>query len=59
VLCSSVSADRGGVAASSVLATAAASVILWSFEADSRKSYWRGCIKVAMVTVPYTGFIPF
>ena len=47
LLCKSVSADRSGMAASRFLAAAAACVILISFAAESRKSYWSGCMKVA------------
>ena len=49
VLCNSVSADRIVVAASRLLGAAAACVILLSFAAGSRKSYWNGCIKAAKV----------
>ena len=41
----SVSADRIVVAASRLLGAAAACVILLSFAAEDRKSYWNGCIK--------------
>ena len=47
VFCNSVSADRIVVAASRLLGTAAACVILLSFAAEDRKSYWNGCIKAA------------
>ena len=40
VICNSVSADRIGVAASRLLAAAAACVILLSFAAEDCKSYW-------------------
>ena len=49
VLCNSVSADRIVVAASRLLGAAAACVILLSFAAEDRKSYWNGCIKAAKV----------
>ena len=45
----SVSADRIVVAASRLLGAAAAFVILLSFAAEDRKSYWNGCIKAAKV----------
>ena len=47
VFCNSVSADRIVVAASRLLGAAAACVILLSFAAEDRKSYWNGCIKAA------------
>ena len=47
VLCNSVSADRIVVAASRLLGAAAACVILLSFAAEDRKSYWNDCIKAA------------
>jgi len=49
VLCSSVSAARTVMAASKFLAAAAACVILLSFAAGHRKSYWSGCIEIAIV----------
>ena len=49
VFCNSVSADRIVVAASRLLGAAAACVILLSFAAEDRKSYWNGCIKAAKV----------
>ena len=49
VFCNSVSADRIVVAASRLLGAAAACVILFSFAAEDRKSYWNGCIKAAKV----------
>ena len=49
VFCNSVSADRIVVAASRLLGAAAACVILLSFAAEDRKSYWNGCIKAAIV----------
>ena len=49
VFCNSVSADRIGMAASRLLGAAAACVILLSFAAEDRKSYWNGCIKAATV----------
>ena len=48
-LCNSVSADRIVVAASRLLGTAAACVILLSFAAEDLKSYWSGCIQAAIV----------
>ena len=48
VFCNSVSADRIVVAASRLLGAAAACVILLSFAAGSRKSYWSGCIQAAI-----------
>ena len=46
--CNSVFADRIVVVASRLLGAAAACVILLlSFAAGSRKSYWTGCIKAA------------
>ena len=44
-----ISADRIVVAASRLLGAAAACVILLSFAAEDRKSYWNGCIKAAKV----------
>ena len=49
VFCNSVSADRIGMAASRLLVAAAACVILLSFQAGLRKSYWSGCTKAATV----------
>ena len=49
VFCNSVSADRIVVAASRLLGAAATCVILLSFAAEDRKSYWNGCIKAAKV----------
>ena len=40
--CNSVSADRIAVAASRLLGAAAACVMLFSFAAGHRKSYWSG-----------------
>ena len=45
----SVFADRIVMAASRLLGTAAACVILLSFAAGHRKSYWSGCIKAAIL----------
>ena len=42
-------AKRIVVAASRLLGAAAACVILLSFAAEDRKSYWNGCIKAAKV----------
>ena len=47
VFCNSVSADRIVVAASRLLPALAACVILLSFAAGLRKSYWSGCMKAA------------
>ena len=55
VFCNSVSADRIVVAASRLLGAAAACVILLSFVAEHRKSYWSGCIKAATVISSSTG----
>ena len=49
VFCNSVSADRIVMAASRLLGAAAACVILLSFAAGLRKSYWSGCIKGSTV----------
>ena len=47
VFCNSVSADRVVMAASRLLRAVAAFVILLSFAAGLRKSYWSGCMKAA------------
>ena len=49
MFCNAVSADRIVVAASRLLGAAAACVILLSFAAEHRKSYWNGCIQAAKV----------
>ena len=49
VFCNSVSADRISVAALRLLGAAAACIILLSFAAEHRKSYWSGCIQAAIV----------
>ena len=49
VFCNPVSADRIVMAASRLLRAVAAFVILVSFAAGSRKSYWSGCMKAATV----------
>ena len=49
VFCNSVSADRLVMAASRLLRTVAAFVILLFFAAGSRKSSWSGCMKAATV----------
>ena len=49
VFCNSVSADRIVMAASRLLRAVAAFVILLSFAAGSRKSYWSVCMKAATV----------
>ena len=47
VFCNSVSADRIVMAASRLLRAVAAFVLLLSFAAGLRKSYWSGCMKAA------------
>ena len=50
VLCSSVSADRSGMAVSRFFVAAAACgilLILLCFAVESRKSYCSGCMKIA------------
>ena len=47
VFCNSVSADRIVVAASRLLPALAVCVILLSFAAGLRKSFWSGCMKAA------------
>ena len=42
-------ADRNVVAASRLLGAVAACVILLSFAAEQRNSYWNGCIQAAIV----------
>ena len=49
VFCNSVSSDRIVMAVSRLLRAVAALVILLSFAARSRKSYWSGCMKAATV----------
>ena len=49
VFCNSVTADCIVMAASRLLPALAAFVILLSFAAGSRKSYWSGCMKAATV----------
>ena len=49
VFCNSVSADCIVVAASRLVGAAAACVILLYFAAEDCKSYWNGCIQVALV----------
>ena len=49
MFCNLIFADRIVVAASRLLGAAAACVILLSFAAGLRKSYWSGCIKAATV----------
>ena len=49
VFCNSVFADRIVMAASRLLLATAACVILVSFAAGLRKSYWSGCMKAATV----------
>ena len=48
MICNSVSVDGSEVVASRFLAAAAVCVMLLSFAAERRKSYWSGRIKVAM-----------
>ena len=50
MFCNSASADRIVVAASRLLGATAACIILLSFAAEDRKSYWIGCMKVATVS---------
>ena len=57
VFCKSVSADRIVMAASRLLRAVAAFVILLSFAAGSRKSYWSGCVKAATVICQQIFFI--
>ena len=57
VFCNSVTADRIGMAASRLLGAAAACVILLSFAAEDRKSYWNGCSKAAKVNCQQIFFI--
>ena len=45
--CNSMFADRSGMAVSTFLAAAAASVILLCFASESRESHCNGCMKVA------------
>ena len=49
VFCNSVFADRIVMAASRLLLATAVCVILLSFAAGLRKSYWTGCMKAATV----------
>ena len=49
VFCNSIFRYRIVMAASRLLGVAAACIILWSFAAVHRKSYWTGCIKAAIV----------
>ena len=49
VFCNSVSADRIVMAVSRLLHAVAACVLLLSFAAGLRKSYWSGCMKAATV----------
>ena len=49
VFCNSVFADRIVMAASRLLLATAACVILLSFAAGLRKSYWSGCMKGSTV----------
>ena len=50
VLCNSVAADCTPMAASRLLGAVAACVVLLSFAPGHRKSYWSGCLKVAIVS---------
>ena len=47
VFCNSASADLIGMSLPKFLAAAAASVILFCFASESRKSHCNGCVKVA------------
>ena len=49
VFCNSVCANRIVMAASRLLGAAAACVILVSFAAGHRESYWSGCFKAVIV----------
>ena len=49
VICKAMSANCIVVAASKFLGATAACVILLCFAAEHRKSYWNGCMKVAIV----------
>ena len=49
VFCNTVCADRIVMVASRLLGTAAMCVVLLSFAARHRKSYWSGCIKAPIV----------
>ena len=51
VFCNSVSADRIVMAASRLLRAVAAFVILLSFAARLRKSYWSGCMMKAATVI--------
>ena len=57
VVCNSVSADRIVVAVSRLLRAVAAFVILLSFAARLRKSYWSGCMKAATLICQWIFFI--
>ena len=46
--CNAMSADRRGMAASTLLAAAAASVILLCFASESGESDCNGCMKIVM-----------
>ena len=50
MFCNSASADRIVVAASRLLGATATFIILLSFAAEDRKSYWIGCMKAATVS---------
>ena len=49
VFCHAVSAKSIVMAALRFLGATAACIILLSFAAEHRKSYWNGCMKVAIV----------
>ena len=51
VFCNSISADHNVMAASRLLGGAAACVKLLFFAAGHQKSYWSGCVKVAIVFI--------
>ena len=57
VFCNSVFADRIVMAASRLLLATAACVILLSFAAGLRKSYWSGCMKAATVICEQTACV--
>ena len=57
VFCNSTLADRIVMVASRLLLATAACVILLSFAAGLRKSYWSGCTKAATVICQH--FSPF
>ena len=56
VFCNSVPADRIGMAASRLLHAVAACVILLSFAAGLRKSYWSGCMRHSDLSADFLHF---